>query len=308
MPFLCSIAYKLRIVDTPDGKIKNHDKVTPYLGGIGVYCGFLSGIALTMPSDSYIPQLLIGCTLLLLLGLIDDLIPLKAYQKFFGQSIIALSFLRSGFYLKEHFFYNTWNIILSFLWILTIINAFNLIDVMDGLATTVALGAAATFFMIAWFLCDESILIALSAFIGSLVAFLWYNKPSAQIYLGDSGSLFIGGFLGTIPFLFNWGTFNSYAFLSPIIILAIPLLECFFLIVIRWRKGIPFYNASPDHFSIYLQKKGWSREQILLYIFTLFSVSGSVAFLFSLGFLSFTAIALLGLLFLISWVNILFFS
>ena len=93
VPYFCSLAWRLRFVDTPDGKIKRHKQATPYLGGVAVYGGFLCGLAFTMPFESQIFLLIIGSTLLLFLGLIDDLCALKPYQKFFGQIIVALCFL-----------------------------------------------------------------------------------------------------------------------------------------------------------------------------------------------------------------------
>ncbi len=302
IPFFCSIAYTLRFVDTPDGNIKRHGTATPYFGGVAVYCGFLCGLAFTMPFDSRIFLLVIGLTLLLLLGLIDDLVVLRAYQKFFGQFIVALCFLKTGFYLKEHVFYNFWKMPLSLLWILTVINAFNLVDVMDGLASLLAIAATITFMVIAAYLHHMVVLIILSAFLGSLCAFFLYNRPPARIYLGDSGSLFIGGFLATVPFLFDWGTYNRLGYMTPVIILAIPLLECTSLIIIRTWKGIPFYKGSLDHFSSYLLSYGWSKKSILWYVAFLSFYLGVAAFLFSIGSLQIIPLSALGALFLFVWI------
>ena len=258
-----------------------------------------------MPFENRIFPFLIGTTLLLLLGLIDDLIVLKSYQKFFGQSVVALCFLKAGFYLKEHVFYNIWNILLSLFWILAVINAFNLVVVMDGLATSIAIYTTITLMVLALYLQHMAVLILLAAFLGSLCAFFWYNRPPACIYLGDAGSLFIGGFLATIPFLFDWGTYNWYGYLTPPIILAIPLLECFSLIVIRGYKGIPFYQGSPDHFSCYLLGKGWSKNIILWYMLVLSIYLGAVSFLFMAGMLSFGLTFVLGIIFLIVWFSVL---
>ena len=303
VPFFCSLALTLRFVDVPDGKIKRHINATPYFGGVAVYCGFLCGLAFTMPFENRVFLLLIGTTLLLLLGLIDDLIALRAYQKFFGQVIVALCFLKAGFYLKEHLFYNVWNMPLSLLWILTVINAFNLVDVMYGLATLLAIASTVAFMLVAVYLKHIQVLILLSAFLGPLCAFFVYNRPMARIYLGDSGALFIGGFLATIPFLFDWGTYNRFGYFTPIIILAIPLLECTSLILIRSFQGIPFYQGSLDHFSSYLLAHGWRKSTVLWYVAFLSLYLGIVAFLFSIGFLALAKTVLLGVLFLLIWIT-----
>lgn len=141
---------------------------------------------------------------------------------------------------------------------------------------------------------------------GALIAFFWYNRPPAKIYLGDAGSLFIGGFLATIPFLFNWGLYNNcYGFLTPAIILAIPLLEVTFLVIIRSYKGIPFYQGSPDHFCLYLKMNGWSIWEILLYVLTVSLVLFNIALAFAHNKISFMQLFAFGIAFLAFWVFVL---
>lgn len=305
VPLFSTLAHRLHFVDHPDGIIKTQQYAVPYLGGVAIYCGFLCGLALTIPFDSQIFLLITGASLLLFLGLIDDLIVLKAYQKFFGQSIVALCFLKAGFYLKAHFFYNSWNLLLSLLWILSVINAFNLVDVMDGLASLLGICATLTFILLAWYLNHTLVLIMLAAFLGPLVAFFWFNKPPARIYLGDAGSLFIGGILSTVPFLFDWGTYNWYGYLTPVIVLAIPLLECGMLILLRSYRKIPFYQASPDHFSSYLLSRGWHKKTILGYVFLLSVYLAVVSFFFMAGKLNIAYTCIAGFLFLIVWIGVL---
>ena len=300
-----SFACYLQFVDIPDGKIKKHKQSTPYLGGLAVYCGFLFSLALTFPFENQMFLFFVGATLLLIVGLIDDLIVLKHYQKFFGQIIAALCFLKAGFYLKEQFFYNFWNIPISLMWILSIINAFNLVDVMDGLATLLAIIATISFLLISFLLKNYLLAMLLMAFLGSLVAFFWYNSPTAQIYLGDAGALFIGGILATVPFLLPWGVYNVHGYITPIIILAIPLIEISSLIIIRTMKGIPFYYASPDHFSIYLQHKGWGAWDILFFVAGFSLVLSCLSLLFVLNILSIYYLAGISFLLGIFWILIL---
>jgi len=305
IPHFCILAQRLRFMDAPDGKIKKQSSAVPYLGGVAVYIGFLCGLVFTVPFENRISLLIIGSTLLLLVGLLDDLFQMKPYQKFFGQTIVAFCFLKSGFYLKSHVFYDAWKMPFSILWILTVINAFNLVDVMDGLATSLAIYATTTLLIIAYFLNHWVVMIVLASFLGPLCAFFAYNRPPARIYLGDAGSLFIGGFLGTIPFLFDWGTYNWYGYLTPVIILGIPLLECASLIAIRAYKGIPFYLGSPDHFCCYLMDNGWSKSSILWYLFFLSAVLALVSVGFVLGKIALVPVLGLGLLFLIVWIAVL---
>lgn len=264
VPVFSLIAKKLKIMDVPDGSIKLHKKPIPYLGGVAVYVGFLTTLALVFPFESQTTLFLIGVTLLLFIGLIDDLLRIKPYQKFFGQLVVAFCFLKSGFYLKESFFLHSfWNIPISLLWLLTVINAFNLVDVMDGLATTIAITSSVIFLIFALLLNKVQAALLLGPFIGALCGFLWYNKPPARIYLGDAGSLFIGGFLAAIPFLYSWSALNSYGLIAPVLVLFIPLFEVGLLVGLRTWQKIPFYHASPDHFSLYLQRAGWTKQNVL---------------------------------------------
>ena len=309
IPILRILAFKFNILDIPNGSIKIHKTPTPYLGGVGVYFGFITALGMTLPFENTIFLFLIGSTMLLFIGLVDDLITMSPGQKFFGQMLAAFCFLKAGFYLKYGFFCNNfWSFPISFLWILIIINSFNLIDIMDGLATTVACCATVSFIFIAAYLGDYSVLILLLAFLGALLGFLLYNKPDAKIYLGDAGALFIGGFLAIVPFLFDWGAFNPHGYLTPVIILAIPLIEVGTLIVIRTYKKIPFYRGSPDHFAIYLQKRDWSKKKVLFYSVFMAIVLLIVAFLFFINKLSILSLFGLAAIFLIFWYIILFYK
>lgn len=298
VPFFIAIAHKFGVIDRPDGNLKKHKEPTPYLGGVALYLGFISALALTFPFENMFFLFLIGTTFLLFIGLIDDLIVMKPHQKLIGQIIATFCFLKAGFYLKELFFSYIPNILISFFWILYLINAFNLIDVMDGLCTITAIVATFSFFVSALVFQNYSVALLLSIFLGSLIAFFWYNRPPARIYLGDAGSLFIGGFLAAIPFMLPWSIYNPYGFITPIIFLMVPILEVGTLILIRTYKCIPFYKGSPDHFSLYLQRNNWTKNQILLYTvcFSLILFMTGLLFMLNIISLYFTAISIFGLI------------
>lgn len=313
VPLLSDVAYKLGILDNPDGKLKNHKKPTPYLGGVAIFVGFITSLALVLPFENNLVLFLLGSTLLLFVGLMDDLIIMKPYQKFFGQIIATLCFLRGGFYLKETFLIASFAtfgplfwLIISFFWILSVINAFNLVDIMDGLATTLAMWSTTAFLCIAIFFGLPSPALLLASFLGSLCAFFWFNKPVAKMYLGDAGSLFIGGLLATVPFMLPWGTYTPYGYFAPVVILLIPLCEVGTLILVRSYKKIPFYQGSPDHFAIYLKRKGWSVSNILTYVSLLSLILSLISVLFVFNMISLQFLFIFILIFLVFWYTILF--
>lgn len=267
VPFVRSFAIHKDILDHPDGGIKNHKSPIPYLGGLAVYVGFL--IPFLFFKFYYAEHcswfLLIGLTVLLITGLIDDIYVIAPREKLCGQIVAAFCFFGAGLYFHRGITFSWIEIAGSFLWILTVTNAFNLIDVMDGLATLVAIMVTISFLICAVMLNIFEFAALLSAFLGALVAFFWYNKPVASMYLGDAGSLLIGGFLAVIPF-FLWQSCHIQHIILPVIILAIPFLELSALILIRTYKHIPFYRGSPNHFSHYLRAKGWRTSEILFFV------------------------------------------
>lgn len=292
IPLCMSAAYKLNILDVPNKTIKNHEHPIPYLGGLAVFGGFLIALALFLPLNNQFFVFFIGTLLALFLGLLDDLLSLSPLQKLLGQCIIALTFIKGGFYVKDLFFQShiyLLNILLrgfSLVWILALTNAFNLIDVMDGLATTVAISSAIGFLSVAIAYAELDVALVLCALIGALVPFLMVNKPAARMYLGDTGSLFLGGFFSVMPFMIHWGKVNSYYVFASVAFLFIPLMELVFLVLIRSYKGIPFYRGSHDHFSHILQREGLSKPAILIATAMLSSILNIIGYFYALGQLS----------------------
>lgn len=304
VPICSFLAWHLHFVDKPDGKVKQHAQVVPYLGGVAVYVGCMLPIIFMVPIDLSFLLFLSGATLFLLIGLIDDLFVLIPLQKIVGQIMSAFLFYKSDFY-KNNFLGDGYiSFIIAFFWILSISQAFNLIDIMDGLATTVAIGCAVTFLFFALSFNASIAIVLLSSMLGALIAFLWYNRPPAKIYLGDAGALFIGGTLAAAPFFIPWGSANCYGYIASIIIFAIPLLELTSLIIIRTYRGIPFYKPSPDHFAIYLMKNGWSKKKILVYISFLSLILAVSAIQLVFNYCCFLITVLEGVIFLVAWISV----
>jgi UDP-GlcNAc:undecaprenyl-phosphate/decaprenyl-phosphate GlcNAc-1-phosphate transferase len=306
IPAIIKSSRKFGIMDVPDGKIKCHEIPIPYLGGVAIYLAFIATLCLVYPFENRILWLLLGSTLLLFVGLIDDLKVLRPGQKFLGQIVAVVCFLKGGFWLKTDFMLSFFNMFLSAFWMLSVINAFNLGYVMDGLSATIAIISGVSFFIIALLFKQYAISLLLTSFLGAILAFLFYNKPSAKIYMGDAGSMFVGGFLAAIPLLISWSSWSINAYYTPVVILAVPLLEIFFLVVIRTWLGIPFYKGSPHHFSIYLQKKGWSKNKVLIFTAIVSVLFSLVGFLFLLDIIDFAVMfgLLVGLFF--GWVYFIF--
>jgi len=273
IPVMMRLAHRLQFLDTPDGAIKKHISQVPYLGGLAVYLSFFLPVFLLISHTSFFLSFFASSTLLLFIGLYDDYFVLRPYQKFLGQLAPVILLLSFGARLHPLFFSHPIIILCAAFWMLSIINAFNLVDIMDGLATILAFIAAGAFFTISLVLGDSYLSIILLSFMGSLCAFFLYNKPPARIYLGDAGSLFIGGVIAAIPFFISWSSMHLEGFVAPFLILAVPFMiiavpsiEIFSLVVLRTWNRIPFYRASSHHFVHYLRRKQWSVHQILFFV------------------------------------------
>lgn len=304
IPIFIAIANRFSVLDYPNGSTKNHKRPTPYLGGVAIFFGFLIPLALILPFDIHIVYVVSGCFFLIILGLADDIQPLQPWQKLIGQLAAVLYFITCGFYF-EFGRLDLLSMLCSGLWMLTLINAFNLIDIMDGLATTVALWCSCGFFIAALLMHQYTLALLLATLVGSLIAFLMFNAPPARIYLGDAGALFLGGVMGCVPFLLDWD-FARHTYLASVAILAIPILEIFGLIIIRSYKKIPFYLASPDHFAIYLQKKGESIQRILCFISVASWIAIGCALFFIQGTFGVPELILLGLCYIAFWLYCIF--
>ncbi len=257
-PVMCRAALQFGIVDRPDGKLKKHREPVPYLGGIAIYLSFLLALAFSFEFDQEVLGLLLAGTIVLLLGFIDDLGFLKTWVKFAGQLIAVLVLVKSGIYIKLIFLPTYVSIPLTFLWLIGMINAFNIIDVMDGLAAGVAFFASIAFFFVA--LLNGRIMVAIVAITlaGSLLGFIRYNFTPAQIYMGDAGSMFLGLMIGAMAMIGSYTDQNFFGFLAPIVILGVPIFDTLQVMFARCRKKIPFFRGSPDHYALRLRALGLS--------------------------------------------------
>jgi len=264
-PVMRSAALQFGIVDKPDGKLKKHKKPMPYLGGIAIYLAFLLALAFSFTPEfnKEVLGLLLAGTIVLLLGFIDDLGFLKTWVKFAGQLIAVLVLVKSGIFIKLVFLPNYICIPLTFLWLVGMMNAFNIIDVMDGLAAGVALIASLGFFIVA--LLNGRIMIAVLTITlaGSLLGFLRYNITPARIYMGDTGSMFLGLTIGALAMIGSYTGKNTLGFVAPAVILGIPIFDTLQVTVARVRKRIPFYRGSPDHYALLLRAAGLSMKGVI---------------------------------------------
>jgi len=288
------------------------DLVPPF-GGIACSMAFLISTRLIGRADDNFIFIGVFAVIVSLLGIIDDIYNLRWYIKLFFQIILVfypLHYLNLFLNIESFIgfdFNNYLNFLGSTIWIIVIINAINFIDNMDGLAVVVAGSICLQIAFLANYLNQYKITdISLLLFV-TIIGFFIFNYPPAKLYLGDSGSLFIGYCLGFISILFNWTPVNSTiytSFINPLLLFfTIPLIDLLIVFSYRIRSRISPTTGGTDHISHRLLAAGFTEVSVLI-IFALYSVLYFVLVLFSFvneGLVAYGALLLLIALYIVTF-------
>lgn len=295
IPILVKIANRFNIYDAPS-HIKKHNRRISFFGGIALLFAFIIPISLFLPDEiqkpKYINAYLMLITIMFLHGIGDDFFNYSPKIKLFIQAVLcSLLIYKTGFNLPLESLFVKFAAVKSISFIITvivalsIINAFNLIDGSDGLAASISL-IAILFYATSFYLDDNIFFcfLALSA-ASALTAFILYNKPPAYIFMGDSGSLFIGMLLATFTFVFieekssTLATNVSNRVILAFSFLSIPILDMVRLFFVRiYNKKSPF-NGDNNHIHHLMAKVGFTSKQILLIIITFQILNIGIAFM-----------------------------
>ena len=285
------VAIHVNAMDIPNER-KIHTKPMPLLGGLGIFSSFLLGYILYGEVTTQMLSILIGSFMLVLIGFIDDINPVKAKYKLFVQIVSALvvvfygklsfneiSFL--GYHLDFGYIGNS---LLSVLFIVAITNAINLIDGLDGLSSGISSIYFLTIAIIAFILNRLGGLDVILSIImlGATLGFLIHNFPPAKIFMGDTGSLFLGFMISVIALLgYKVATFTSL--LVPALILAIPIFDTLLAILRRIIKGQNIGVADKEHLHHQLLKMKYSPVKSILIIYFIDTLFAATSILLVLG-------------------------
>jgi UDP-GlcNAc:undecaprenyl-phosphate GlcNAc-1-phosphate transferase len=267
------------MVDSPDGQLKQQRQPVPYLGGLAVYVAFLVSLAFTFEFRQDVLGIVLAGTLVMLLGLIDDFGVLSPSRKLLGQLLAVFVLIKSGIHIDIAAWPYWLNVAVTVLWMVGIINAFNLLDIMDGLSAGVGLVSACVLLAVALLNGDSTIAFMLTALIGSLLGFLRHNFHPARIYMGDAGSLFLGLMLGALAMIGQYTPYHHVSLLTPMLILGVPIFDTLFVMYIRFLRGLPIFRGSPDHMPLRLRHWGLSVRQVVLISYVASAVLGGLGVL-----------------------------
>ena len=282
-PLARRLALASGIVDAPNAR-KVHKEPTPLLGGAAIYLAFMLALAI-FGRRQEIRQLigiLVGATFVSVVGVIDDVRGVRPLLKLLAQVVAASILPLSGLGVKL-FPVEAFNIVLTIFWVVGITNALNLLDNMDGLSGGIAAIAAAHFLLLAA-INGQFLVGALSAaLLGACIGFLRYNFNPASIFMGDTGSLFIGFVLAALAIKLRFLS-NTYVvtWMVPVVVLLLPIFDTSLVFVSRLRRGLnPLSTPGKDHISHRLVALGFTRREAVLICWLVASGVGMAAMFLS---------------------------
>ncbi|MCR5825364.1 MAG: undecaprenyl/decaprenyl-phosphate alpha-N-acetylglucosaminyl 1-phosphate transferase [Oscillospiraceae bacterium] len=294
-PLVKSFAYKIGAIDVPKDKRRMHKKPTPRLGGLAIFLGFLFSILIfARPFNMQLRGILLGSVMIVVLGVVDDSTPLRAGFKFLVQIAAALVAVYHGVVVQilsnpnvlsdEPYWFLGWaSVPITVLWIVGITNSVNLIDGLDGLANGVSTISALSTLVIALLVSEAQTAIVMAALVGACVGFMPYNKNPAQMFMGDTGSTFLGFILATMSIQ---GLFKYYAIISfavPFLILGLPMFDTLFAIVRRLAHGQNPMSPDRGHIHHRLIDMGLSQKQAVAALYVVSSILGLSAVVLTTG-------------------------
>lgn len=278
VPLMRPLAFQLGAVDRGTGR-RVHSGIIPRLGGVGIFLAFLipASFSLTQSPwdathDLYL-GLLMGSLVIFLVGLYDDIKGARVSHKLLAETMAAMIIYAWG--IRIDFITSPFGgrielgligLPVTVLWIVIITNAVNLIDGLDGLAAGSAICIAATFLIMSGANMEHLQIICI-ILIGALAGFLIYNFPPASIFMGDSGSLFVGFILGALSIRHSMKATALATVMVPVIAFSLPLMDMAYAIVRRYYRGIPLDTADKEHIHHKLLEKGLSKARVLIILY-----------------------------------------
>lgn len=288
MPLVILLARKIGAVDKPDAR-KVHNSTMPRLGGLAIFMAFmLPALFLLQVSTAHI-GIIVGGIIVFLVGVLDDIYQLSPRVKLAGQCIAAAAAMHFG--VMVHFVTNPFDgmmglgylsLPITFLWIVGVTNAVNLIDGLDGLAAGVSGIAALTMGIVAYLQGQHMVFILALLLLAAIAGFLPYNFYPARTFMGDGGSNFLGFTLACLAIM---GLAKSAAVISlfvPIVILGIPIFDTFFAIIRRIYNKAPIFKPDKAHLHHRLMALGYSHLTSVLIIYAISGFFGTSAVILSM--------------------------
>ena len=293
-PVVKILAQKLGAMDVPGEARRVHDHPIPRMGGLAIFLGFIVSMLLFADITQEVRGILLGSIIIVITGVIDDIISLRAWTKFLIQILAAVIAVLHGvvinvvsnpnvFSSQEAIVLGWVAIPITVLWIVGITNSVNLIDGLDGLANGVSAISAATVLVIALICSEAQVAVVMAALVGACVGFLPYNLNPAKMFMGDTGATFLGFILSTMSIQ---GLFKFYAVISfavPFLILGLPIFDTAFAMIRRMAHGQSPMHADRGHIHHRLIDMGLNQKQAVATLYVISGILGLSAVVLTTG-------------------------
>ena len=284
-PVVRSLAFRVGAVDVPKDNRRMHNHPIPRMGGLAIFFGFILSVLIFIPLTPELRGMLLGSVVIVILGILDDIFALPALPKFFvqiGAALIAvlegnrIDFLSNPNIFSQDLFWELGLLAvpITALWIVGITNAVNLIDGLDGLACGVSTISSMTLLVIALVMEEPDVAILMGALSGACIGFLPYNLNPAKIFMGDTGSTFLGFILAVVSIQ---GLFKFYAIISfavPFLMLGLPIFDTCFAILRRVSHGQSPMSPDRGHIHHRLIDMGFSQKQAVAVLYIISAILG----------------------------------
>jgi len=289
IPILRKLALRFEIVDYPGGR-KVHKQVTPLLGGVGVFLGLIIGLIFYAADLRSFLIILIGASMIFLIGLVEDIRGLKAQTRFILQLIAAVIVISNGIrvsFMPETLLGNIAEILITCIWIIGVTNAYNYLDGLDGLAAGSAVINLFFFGAILYNSGQFPAGLLAVALIGGCLGFLPYNFRKEKIFLGEAGSTLLGFTLACLSIEGHWAQDNLVRLFIPVLVLGVPIFDMIFTTIMRIRDGKVktilqwLQYGGKDHFHHYLVDIGLSPFWAVIFIYFITASLGIAGFMVS---------------------------
>lgn len=303
-PISMKLAHKIGAVDQPNHR-KMHDLQMTRLGGLAIVASFFIGLFLFVPTNAIPITLVAGAVMIILTGMMDDCFQMAAKWKLLGQFLAAVITVAGGiriefitFPVGEKIEFGIWAIPITIIWIIAITNAINLIDGLDGLSSGITSIALVTIIYLATTMGDITIALIATVLLGSTLGFLVFNFHPAKLFMGDTGSLFLGYMVSVLAVMGLYKNATVFSLMVPILILMIPILDTTIAIIRRIIHKQPI--SAPDKFHVHhcILRLGFTHRQAVLILYLLSALFSIAAVLFTKSTVWGAAIILIAVLIL----------
>ncbi len=284
-PIVKSLAFKVGAVDVPKDNRRMHKTPIPRMGGLAIFLGFLLSTLLFVELTQPVRGMLLGGIIIVILGIFDDIYALPALPKLFVQIAAALIAVFHGnviqvlsnpnvFSSEPYWVLGALSVPVTVIWIVAITNAVNLIDGLDGLAVGVATISSLTMLVIAMLVSDGLVAVIMAALAGACLGFMPYNANPAKIFMGDTGSTFLGFILATMSIQGLFKVYTIISFAVPFLMLGLPIFDTCFAIFRRLSKGQNPMSPDRSHVHHRLIDMGCNQKQAVAVLYVISAILG----------------------------------